>query len=57
MKYVPNMELYSLTDRASLNKLKHHIADEGCPQMQYDLAKELLNNAIGECRSLEISKI
>jgi len=52
MKYVPNMELYSLTDRASLNKLKHHIADEGCPQMQYDLAKELLNHAIGEWRSL-----
>ncbi|KAH8342138.1 wolframin isoform X1 [Drosophila kikkawai] len=33
-------------DRASLNKLKHHIAEEGCPQVQYDLAKELLENAI-----------
>ncbi|XP_017052521.1 wolframin [Drosophila ficusphila] len=37
---------WNLEDRASLNKLKHHIAEEGCPQMQYDLAKELLNNAI-----------
>ncbi|XP_033165468.1 wolframin isoform X1 [Drosophila mauritiana] len=39
---------WNLEDRASLNKLKHHIAEEGCPQMQYDLAKELLDNAIVE---------
>jgi len=44
--------MFSLTDRASLNKLKHHIAEEGCPQMQYDLAKELLDNSIGECKDL-----
>ncbi|KAH8278906.1 hypothetical protein KR018_010963 [Drosophila ironensis] len=37
---------WNLEDRASLNKLKHHIAEEGCPQTQYDLAKELLQNAI-----------
>lgn len=43
---------FSLADRASLNKLKHHIAEEGCPQVQYDLAKELLENAIGEWECL-----
>lgn len=35
-------------DRASLNKLKEHIAEEGCPQVQYDLGKKLLENAIGK---------
>ncbi|XP_030369936.1 wolframin [Scaptodrosophila lebanonensis] len=37
---------WNLEDRESLNKLKHHIAEEGCPQVQYDLAKQLLENAI-----------
>lgn len=41
-----NMLLVPL-DRASLNKLKEHIAEEGCPQVQYDLGKKLLENAIG----------
>ncbi|EDW24708.1 GL24293 [Drosophila persimilis] len=39
---------WNLEDRASLNKLKNHIAQEGCPQMQYDLAKQILDNAIAE---------
>ncbi|XP_022210632.2 wolframin [Drosophila obscura] len=37
---------WNLEDRASLNKLKNHIAQEGCPQMQYDLAKQILDNTI-----------
>ncbi|KAH8419214.1 hypothetical protein KR222_010704 [Zaprionus bogoriensis] len=37
---------WNLEDRASLNKLKEHIAEEGCPQVQYDLGKKLLENAI-----------
>lgn len=40
------LNLFSV-DRASLNKLKEHIAEEGCPQVQYDLGKKLLENAIG----------
>ncbi|KAH8311968.1 hypothetical protein KR044_008820 [Drosophila immigrans] len=39
---------WNLEDRASLNKLKEHIAEEGCPQVQYDLGKKLLENAIGK---------
>ncbi|EDW17459.1 wolframin [Drosophila mojavensis] len=37
---------WNLEDRASLNKLKEHIAEEGCPQVQYDLGRKLLEDAI-----------
>ncbi|XP_068155757.1 wolframin isoform X1 [Drosophila tropicalis] len=45
---VSNRRRWNLEDRESLNKLKHHIAEEGCSQTQYDLAKELLENHMVE---------
>ncbi|XP_030081657.1 wolframin-like isoform X3 [Drosophila hydei] len=32
--------------RASLNKLKEYIAEEGYPQVLFDLGRKLLDNAI-----------
>ncbi|XP_004536059.1 wolframin isoform X2 [Ceratitis capitata] len=37
---------WKLEDRTSLNNLKYHIAAEGCSDVQYDLAKQLLDNTI-----------
>ncbi|XP_037947446.1 wolframin isoform X2 [Teleopsis dalmanni] len=37
---------WNIDNRTSLNNLKYHIASEGCSDVQYDLAKELLQNAI-----------
>ncbi|XP_067617996.1 wolframin [Eurosta solidaginis] len=37
---------WNLEDRASLNNLKYHIAAEGCSEVQYDLAKQLLDKPI-----------
>ncbi|XP_036324276.1 wolframin [Rhagoletis pomonella] len=34
---------WNLEDRTSLNNLKYHIAAEGCSEVQYDLAKQLLD--------------
>ncbi|KAL9898510.1 wolframin ER transmembrane glycoprotein wfs1 isoform 1-T1 [Glossina fuscipes fuscipes] len=37
---------WNLEDRTSLNNLKYHIASEGCSEVQYDLAKQLLDKTI-----------
>ncbi|XP_011208584.2 wolframin [Bactrocera dorsalis] len=37
---------WNLEDRTSLNNLKYHIAAEGCSDVQYDLAKQLLDKTI-----------
>uniref|UniRef100_A0A1A9VZX8 Wolframin n=1 Tax=Glossina brevipalpis TaxID=37001 RepID=A0A1A9VZX8_9MUSC len=37
---------WNLEDRTSLNNLKYHIASEGCSEVQFDLAKQLLDKTI-----------
>ncbi|XP_037820759.1 wolframin [Lucilia sericata] len=37
---------WNLDDRTTLNNLKYHIASEGCSEVQYDLAKQLLDKNI-----------
>ncbi|XP_013101212.1 wolframin [Stomoxys calcitrans] len=39
---------WNLEDRTSLNNLKFHIASEGCSEVQYDLAKQLLDKTIDD---------
>lgn len=31
-----------ITDRSSLNNLKYHFAEDGCSEVQYNLARQLL---------------
>ncbi|XP_053946436.1 wolframin [Anastrepha ludens] len=42
---------WNLEDRTSLNNLKYHIAAEGCSEVQYDLAKQLLDKTIEQNES------
>ncbi|XP_055380957.1 wolframin isoform X2 [Condylostylus longicornis] len=36
---------WNIEDRASLNNLKYHFASDGCSDVQYDLARQLLENS------------
>lgn len=39
--------LFYITDRTSLNNLKYHFAEDGCSEVQYDLARQLLEENTG----------
>lgn len=45
-KYMPNHPSIN-ADRSSLKNLKFHIAEDGCSEVQYDLARQLLEESSG----------